>query len=1235
MRIRLRRTIVAFLLAIAVPAALAAQVRHEEISGRVTGDSGKAVAGAQVIATRAPDRAGFRATTDSAGTYRVVVDSGTGDYLVHISLPSQPTWPAFRKRVTRTNPADSMFVVDAVLKAPAAPAAQQMAAVTVQARKPRPTRGSDDGMGPGVGASEQQPMGVSASIAPDLKGDINAGAATIPGFTPVNGGYSVLGNSSASNSTTLNGMAFGGAGVPRMAQTSTTYSASTYDASRGWFSGGQARVDLSTGNIFSQHGVQVTEDSPALQYGDPLAARLGQQYSKTIASIGESGTADKDRLTYNYGLDLTRQTTGIATLASLDPAVLQLEGVSRDSVQRLIQLMNTAHIPVTLGGVANARTTNSLNFITRLNTPDYDYNTFEAKPRSGGLILYVNHSQTDAAQLSPLNAPARNGRSSNDALQVQGVFSGFVTKDLLEDVHSSLAFANGFNTPYLQLPSGSVRVGSTFADGTPGIATLGFGGLGAATTTHNFTWETTSETKFYAPGSAKHRVKINADVRYDAQSSGGNSNGDGSFGYNSLADFAANSPASFTRALNNPTRTGAEWNAFGSVGDYYRASSTLQIVYGARVEGNAFAERPAYNPAVDAAFGERTDYAPGTAAVSPRVGFTWIYAKKPRGTGMFFNQVGQFLSPPVGVLSGGIGEFRNMMPVSLLSGASVNTGLPNGFRQISCVGSAIPTPDWNSYLTSSGNIPTDCVGGAPAAGLRDTAPAVTLVNRGYDAQRSWRGNLRWTTSHDWLMWSIEGAAAYNVNLPSQTDLNFDNTPRFSLSDEGRPVYVQPSSIVTSSGAVSPLDARTNQAFGRVTELRSDNRSQVQQVTVTLSPDMGKFHSRFYGSLAYTLAYARQLERGFDGSTFGSPTDRSWSRGDLDNRHAFLLQAGVGFKYVSISLYSQVRSGTPFTPMVGSDVNGDGFANDRAFVFNPATAADAQLAADTRSLLAGATPAVRRCLANQFGAAAAQNSCEGPWTASLSANVNLNTYPLGGTWRKFRISFFLNNPLGGLDQLLHGGHLQGWGNAALPNSTLYYVRGFDATNQRFLYTVNPRFGDTRAANTIQSPFRLTINVSTTFGPEIGLQQLDRWLEPGRNGFPGKKMGADELKKRYARNVPDPYRSILQEADSLLLTADQQRRIIELQKAFALKVDSVWTDLTTWMAALPDRFDAKAALQRQEATIDQAWEMGRIELQAELPKVLSPVQIQILPGMAATFYKAKSMKGFRSFYFGPLN
>ena len=45
-------------------------------------------------------------------------------------------------------------------------------------------------------------------------------------------------------------------------------------------------------------------------------------------------------------------------------------------------------------------------------------------------------------------------------------------------------------------------------------------------------------------------------------------------------------------------------------------------------------------------------------------------------------------------------------------------------------------------------------------------------------------------------------------------------------------------------------------------------------------------------------------------------------------------------YVTVG--TTVESGALFTPMIAGDVNGDGYLNDRAFVFDPARTADTAL-----------------------------------------------------------------------------------------------------------------------------------------------------------------------------------------------------------------------------------------------------------------------------------------------------
>ena len=100
----------------------------------------------------------------------------------------------------------------------------------------------------------------------------------------------------------------------------------------------------------------------------------------------------------------------------------------------------------------------------------------------------------------------------------------------------------------------------------------------------------------------------------------------------------------------------------------------------------------------------------------------------------------------------------------------------------------------------------------------------------------------------------------------------------------------------------------------------------------------------------------------------------------------------------------------------------------------------------------------------------------------------------------------------------------------------------------------------------------------------MQQLQRLVSAGRGGRPGPRLSEGDLKKRYARSVPDPYAAILEESDSLLLTAEQSKAIEAVQADYLHGIDSVWTPLAEYLAALGDTFDAKEAVKQQEATTD---------------------------------------------------
>src|SRR5206468_12490339 len=69
--------------------------------------------------------------------------------------------------------------------------------------------------------------------------------------------------------------------------------------------------------------------------------------------------------------------------------------------------------------------------------------------------------------------------------------------------------------------------------------------------------------------------------------------------------------------------------------------------------------------------------------------------------------------------------------------------------------------------------------------------------------------------------------------------------------------------------------------------------------------------------------------------------------------------------ICVNWFGQIRSGAAYTPSIAGDVNGDGYSNDRAFIFNPDNTADPALASAMRQLLATSTGSAKDCLLRQL------------------------------------------------------------------------------------------------------------------------------------------------------------------------------------------------------------------------------------------------------------------------------
>jgi hypothetical protein len=247
----------------------AAQGRPDVLRGRVVTDSGVAIVGADVIVTMAPGAETFRERTDAAGRYAITIPDGTGEYLVYIGILGRRP---FRRRVTRAS-GDSALVVDATLPV----ATATLATVRVQARRPRPARSLGTDASPGTVGTDRTVDGIVGALPPEQLGNIDSLATLVPGLAVTAAGVQAFGLGADANARTLNGLTFDGAELPRDARTTTRFSTSPWDPTRGGFSGALAATTLAAGGNISGRTGRLTVDAPALQVGDPVAARTRHQ----------------------------------------------------------------------------------------------------------------------------------------------------------------------------------------------------------------------------------------------------------------------------------------------------------------------------------------------------------------------------------------------------------------------------------------------------------------------------------------------------------------------------------------------------------------------------------------------------------------------------------------------------------------------------------------------------------------------------------------------------------------------------------------------------------------------------------------------------------------------------------------------------------------------------------------------------------------------------------------------
>jgi hypothetical protein len=282
----------------------------------------------------------------------------------------------------------------------------------------------------------------------------------------------------------------------------------------------------------------------------------------------------------------------------------------------------------------------------------------------------------------------------------------------------------------------------------------------------------------------------------------------------------------------------------------------------------------------------------------------------------------------------------------------------------------------------------------------------------------------------------------------------------------------------------------------------------------------------------------------------------------------------------------------------------------------------------RSLIDNSTGSAKECLQSQLGTLASRNSCTGPWTSSANLSISFNPLKVRLPQRA-TLSFSVSNPLGAADLLLHGqSKLHGWGQATFVDPTLMYVRGFDSTAQRFRYEVNPRFGSANPQfNAFRAPVTLTMSVRVDVGPSRERQQLTQMLDRGRK-TQGQKVPEQALRAQYGTGgLLNPMAQLLRSMDTLGLVGWQADSIATMNRRYTIRLDSIWSPVARYLAALPERYDQGEAYDRytraRKATVDML-----IGYAPTINHLLTAEQKRKLPALVSSYLDTRYLAGIRS-------
>jgi hypothetical protein len=782
---------------------------------------------------------------------------------------------------------------------------------------------------------------------------------------------------------------------------------------------------------------------------------------------------------------------------------------------------------------------------------------FQLSPESERYLVFVVDGRRTTGGLQAENAlPSHDAELSNAAGAVQYRHVGYHHGTLLSDLQLGLTGQHTSMHPtglgpelHVLAPLTGTRLGSE--DENPYPLDLLAGSNAATQSTNTDVGGEVRQQLGWMAGANRHQIRLTGSIQAQRSAAHSAANSNGTYYFESATKLATGTPAKFSRVLDAPVRSASLVLAALALGDQWRPNGEVELEYGARLDASG-SDRRTLSPAtrvVDAARSGTRDFELG---LSPRLGLQWNYGRASRVSSPFGNA-------PRGSVRAGIGAFRSTPTAAGLLDLTPLTNRSPGYRILDCIGSDAPA--WSiEQNRDPSTIPSECVGGSSGT-FANSLREVTGRARGFRSPVSWRANLGWSTPFTrYFQLALDGTASLTVHQRSRSDINLRGSPQAEIPGEGgRLLFASPDTYDANTGIVGLQSSRIDTQFGRVMELQSDARTAGIRASVTVRPS--RYSPTSTWSVSYMWGAAKTRMRGYDGTTIDDPRRSFWSWSPFDVRH----QVAVAGSWLTLDalqwqVAGRLLSGSPYTPIVGADVNGDGVLDDRAVIASAASAADST--AGLARLISASPPRVRNCIQKAVGRVPSPGACRGP----LAGWVDLGLMTVPGRFGlppRARITLAFSNLVAGLDALVHSGRAVGWGQPVSVDPVLLYPTGFDSTIKAFRYRVNPSFGSAGSRLQFVMPFQVTLGVRWELGASLDEQAARRQVAIARAADSPERIS--RIRDWYAQSVMNPLPMVIAARDTLPLTDAQAARLGELSDSLDATFNSIWTNLASQLIA----------------------------------------------------------------------